>query len=139
MVFARSVNRGGGLHPLIVTTVSMGIGSVALLLTGLAIQGLPRLSAREWAIIAWLAVVNTAVTFTAWNYTLRHLSAAESSTINGTMMIWIPILAVVFLGETITPRELVGLVAAALGTLLVQLRSPAPFLRGSRRAAPDEP
>lgn len=53
-----------------------------------------------------------------------HLTATESSIINGTMLIWIPILAILFLGETITPKEIVGLVITGVGTLLIQLRKP---------------
>lgn len=123
-ILGRGVNRTGEIQPLIVTTISMGVGSVTLLMIGLLTHSFPIISARGWAIIAWLAVVNTAFAFTLWNYTLRTLSATESSIINGTMIIWIPILAIVFLGETITPKELVGLVAVGIGTLFVQLRSP---------------
>jgi len=102
----------------------MGIGAIVLLVVGVAIQGLPALSLRSWAIIAWLAVVNTAVTFTLWNYILRTLSATESSILNGTMLIWIPILAVLFLGERLTTKEIIGLVVAGGGTLIVQVRYP---------------
>jgi drug/metabolite transporter (DMT)-like permease len=69
------------------------------------------------------------VAFTLWNYTLQTLSATESSIINGTMLIWIPILAVVFLDEQVTGKELLGLIAAGIGTLIVQLRSPATLQR----------
>jgi len=132
-ILGRHINRAREIHPLLVTTFSMGFGSIALLVIGLVLQGLPAITGTGWAIIAWLAIVNTALAFTLWNYTLRTLSAAESSIINGTMMIWIPILAVVFLGETVRAKELVGLVAAALGTLAVQLRSPAALLGWLRR------
>jgi drug/metabolite transporter (DMT)-like permease len=37
------------------------------------------------------------------------------------MAVQIPILAVLLLGETITPLELVGLVVVIIGALLVQL------------------
>jgi drug/metabolite transporter (DMT)-like permease len=53
----------------------------------------------------------------------------ESSIINGTMLIWIPILAVIFLGERITEKELIGLALAGIGTLLVQLRRSVILLR----------
>jgi drug/metabolite transporter (DMT)-like permease len=127
-IVGRGVNRTGEIHPLLVTTLSMGVGSLALLAVGVSTQGFPPISPKGWALIAWLAVVNTAFAFTLWNFTLRSLSAIESSMINGTMMIWIPLLAVTFLGETITSRELLGLVAAAIGTLFVQLRSPSTLL-----------
>jgi len=121
-VLGRSINRRATIPPLIVTVISMGIGSLALLAAGAITQGIPPLSLQSWAIIAWLAVVNTAFTFTLWNHTQRTLSAVESSVINNTMMIQIAILAWIFLGESINLREGVGLVLAAVGTFVVQLR-----------------
>jgi drug/metabolite transporter (DMT)-like permease len=123
-ILGRDVNRTGHIPPLVVTIVSMGIGSIALLATGIAAQGLPNVGMRSWAIIAWLAVVNTAFAFTLWNHTLRTLSATESSVINGTMLIWIPVLAVLFLRERVTAKEVFGLAVVAAGTLIVQLRYP---------------
>jgi drug/metabolite transporter (DMT)-like permease len=123
-ILGREVNRSSELHPLTVTVISMGIGSVALLAAAVAADGMPDISLQGWAIIAWLAVVNTALAFTLWNHTLRTLTAMESSIINGTMIIWIPIFAVVFLGERITGKEILGLLAVGAGTLIVQLRHP---------------
>jgi drug/metabolite transporter (DMT)-like permease len=120
-LLGRSVNRSGDLHPLAVTTATMGIGAVCLLVGGIALQGLPPLSIAEWAMIAWLAVVNTALGFTLWNNVQRTLSAVEGSMINNTMMIHIPILAMVFLGEHITEKALLGLILAGAGILAVQL------------------
>ncbi|WP_420632213.1 DMT family transporter [Candidatus Leptofilum sp.] len=120
-VLGRSVNRVGQLRPLTVTTVSMGVGSGLLLIVGVATQGLPALSWQSWAIIGWLAVVNTAFAFTLWNVSLRTLSAMESSIINNTMAVQIPVLAVLFLGEQLNGREVLGLVVAIIGALLVQL------------------
>lgn len=119
-ILGRQVNRTGDLSPLLVTLVSMGIGSGALLVTGIWVQGIPPLSLANWAIIAWLAVVNTAFAFTLWNLTLRTLSAMESSLINNAMLIQIPILAWLFLGETITWQKGVGLLLAGVGIVLVQ-------------------
>lgn len=121
-VLGRHVNRAGHISPLIVTMISMGVGSVALLAAGIVTQGWPALSLSNWAIIGWLALVNTAFAFTLWNITLRTLSAMESSLINNAMLLQIPFLAWLFLGETITGRELVGLALAGVGILMVQLR-----------------
>jgi drug/metabolite transporter (DMT)-like permease len=128
-VLGRELNRSKDLAPLVVTIMSMGIGSIALLLVGVSIQGLPRIGWEGWLIVAWLAIVNTAFAFTLWNFTLRSLSATESSVINGTMLIWIPILAVGFLDEQVTGKEIVGLIVAGLGTLVVQLRYPSMISR----------
>jgi drug/metabolite transporter (DMT)-like permease len=121
-ILGRNINRSGKYHPLVVTVISMGAGSVVLLSTGVLVEGFPAIDSQGWAIIIWLAIVNTAFAFTLWNLTLRTLTAMESSIINSTMMIWIPIFAVLFLGETLTTKEVIGLVAAGLGTLVVQLR-----------------
>lgn len=124
LILGREVNRSSTVSPLVVTVISMGVGGIVLLAAGLSLEGLPTLDLRTWAIIAWLAVVNTAFAFTLMNATLRTLTAMESSIISSTMLIWIPIFAVTFLGERITPKELLGLLLAGLGTVLVQLRRP---------------
>ena len=83
---------------------------------------MPHLQLKDWVIIAWLAVVNTALAFTLWNHTLRTLAAVESSIINSTMLIQIAILAWVFLGERITLQQGAGMILAGLGAVIVQLR-----------------
>lgn len=119
-IVGRSINRSGQVSPLLVTAVSMGVGSVLLLGLGLALEPWTTLSWGDWGLILWLAVVNTAFAFTLWNHTLRTLSAMESSMINNTMLIQITLLAWLFLGETLTWVKIGGLIFAALGTLLVQ-------------------
>jgi drug/metabolite transporter (DMT)-like permease len=121
-LLGRSLNRQGDLHALALTTVTMGIGSLVLLGTGIAAQGIPPLSVGNWLIVGWLALVNTAFAFTLWNHTLRTLSAIESSVINNAMLVQIPILAWLFLGETIGGKAVFGLLLAGLGILAVQLR-----------------
>jgi drug/metabolite transporter (DMT)-like permease len=122
-ILGRSVNRRGDLPPIVVTTISMGIGAFLLVTTGISMQGLPPLHLKHWIIIGWLAVVNTAFAFTLWNRTLRTLTAVESSIINSTMLGQIAVLAWLFLGESLSWQRGVGLLLAALGTLMVHLRS----------------
>lgn len=129
-VLGRYVNRSASLPAAAVTLVSMGVGAFLLLATGLATQGMPELSLRSWAIVVWLAAVNTAFAFTLWNLTLRQLTAMESSIINNTMLIQIAVLAWVFLGENLGVRQVVGLILASAGTLVVQV--------AGRRARPSQ-
>jgi drug/metabolite transporter (DMT)-like permease len=121
-ILGRHINRTGELEPMTVTVVSMGSGGLLLFLGGLVSQGFPRLTLVQWAIILWLAIVNSALAFTLWNATLRVLSAAESSIINNTMLFQIGLLAWIFLGERLSGREMLGMVLAGLGTLVVQVR-----------------
>ena len=92
-----------------------------MLVIGIFTQGMGTLTFSQWAIIGWLAVVNTALAFTLWNKSLQTLTAVESSIINGTMLPQIAILAWIFLDEPLGGKEILGLVFVLLGTLIVQL------------------
>jgi drug/metabolite transporter (DMT)-like permease len=121
-ILGRHINRQGELEPMTVTVVSMGSGGVLLFLGALLAHGFPHLTLTQWAIILWLAIVNSALAFTLWNATLRVVSATESSIINNTMVFQIAVLAWVFLGERLSGAETFGMLLAALGTLAVQIR-----------------
>lgn len=121
-LMGRQANLQSHLSPLTVTFVSMGIGSGLMLLAGGLTQGFGSPSLTDWGIIAWLAVVNTAFAFTLWNNTLRTLTPVESSILNSLMMPQIALLAWLFLGESISPKELCGLALVAAGVLIVQAR-----------------
>lgn len=128
-ILGRDINRLSRHSPLVITVISMGVGSVLLLVGGMAVEPAPTLDLRSWGIVLWLALVNTAFAFTLWNHTLRTLTAMESGIINGTMLIWVALFAVLFLGETISGKEAVGLIAASLGTIIVQVRKSQPIPR----------
>ena len=121
-IIGREVNRSARIHPIVITGISMTIGSALMLVTGILWQGLPPLSAQSIWIIVILAVVNTAVCFTLWNYTQQTLLATESSILNNTMLVYISILAWIFLGEKQSLVEIVGLVLALAGAMLVQIQ-----------------
>jgi drug/metabolite transporter (DMT)-like permease len=125
-ILGRSINRSGIFSPLTVTVTSMGTGAVILLAAALLVEGFPRIDPLGWGIIAWLAVVNTALAFTLWNQTLRTLTAVESSVINNTMLVQIAILAWLFLGEHLSGKEIAGLALAGAGTMIVQLQARRP-------------
>jgi drug/metabolite transporter (DMT)-like permease len=121
-LLGRQVNQASGISPLLVTFVSMGVGAFLLLIVGIASQGLGELHAKQWAIIGWLAIVNTAFAFTLWNHTLRTLTAVESSTLNSTMLPQTILLAWLLLGESLAAKQIIGLVLVGVGVLVVQLR-----------------
>ena len=120
-VFGRSINSRGSLPPIIVTSISMGLGGIVMLLTGIFTQGWGTLDLNNWLIIGWLALVNTAFAFTLWNKTLQTLTAVESSILNGMMLPQIAILAWIFLGETLTIRQIIGIALVGIWTLVVQV------------------
>lgn len=120
-LLGRYINRDESIPALTVTAVSMAFGAAILLSVGVGTQGMPSLSERAWAIVAWLAVVNTAVAFTLWNASLRWLTAVESAAINNTMLPQIALLAWIFLNQRPGSQQLFGLVVVALGIALTQV------------------
>lgn len=103
------------------TAVTMAVGGLALLVAGLALEGWPMLDARGWAIIGWLALVNTALAFTLYNGVLRILTAVESSVIINLLPVMVAAMAWVILGEALAPLQVAGLLLAAGGAALVQV------------------
>jgi drug/metabolite transporter (DMT)-like permease len=116
-VLGRAVNRSLRLSSRVVTTTSMTAGAVALVVVGLAVEGPPRLDPEGWLLVAWMAVVNTALAFTWWNESLRHLSATESSAINNLMLLQIAALAWLLLGEVPGVIQWIGMALVTLGVL----------------------
>lgn len=121
-VLGRNMNKGGKMRPIPLTVISMGMGALLMLTSGAITQGIPVISIKSWGIIVLLAVVNTALSFTVWNYTLQTLTAVESAIINSTMLIQVSLLSWVFLGERVNLQEGMGLVLVALGSYVVQIR-----------------
>lgn len=119
-LLGRFVNRQAKVPPLLVTALSMALGAAVLASVGITREGMPTLSSRAWAIIGWLAVVNTALAFTLWNVSLRRLSALESAAINNTMLIQIAGLAWLFLDEPLGPGEAAGILLVSAGILMTQ-------------------
>ncbi|UCB45581.1 MAG: DMT family transporter [Spirochaetota bacterium] len=121
-ILGRSINREQKLHPLVVTTLSMGFGAFLLLIAGFIKSGFPALSLKNWLIILQLSVLNTALAFTLWNRSLRILHASESSIINNTMLFQVAVLGWIFLDEAMTVRQIIGMVIAGCGAIVAQIR-----------------
>jgi drug/metabolite transporter (DMT)-like permease len=128
VILGRHINHRENLPPVVVTAISMGVGGFVLLAVGLSVDGFPHLTWKLWAIIAWLALVNTAFAFTLWNHTQRTLSAVETSLINNTILVQIALLVWFFLGESVTGKQWLGILLLLLGVALLQLSYRPSFL-----------
>lgn len=117
-LLGRSINRETKLPAVVVTAVSMSVGSILLLAVGITIEGWPSISMRLALIVGWLAVINTAIAFTLWNRSMRVLAAVESAAINNTMLVQIALLAWLFLGESPGPVGALGIATVTLGAFI---------------------
>jgi drug/metabolite transporter (DMT)-like permease len=121
-LLGRHLNQRHTLDAYSVTLISMGFGSLTLLGISLPFSGFPSLSPLNWGALLWLGLINSALAFTLWNLALRSLSALESNLINNTMLIQIALLAFLFLGETVTLLQFIGIALVASGILVAQLK-----------------
>ena len=131
-LLGRGINRDATTAPLVTTTVSMTIGATVLLAAGAGAESWPAMSGQAVAIIAWLAIINTAVAFTLWNFTLRHLTAGESAVVNNAMLPQIGLLGWMFLGEAPGPWQWAGMLLVAAGVVIGQRRGTAGEAAGQR-------
>ena len=122
--------------PLGLTAVAMTAGGFSLLVMALLTEGIPDLSLRAWSLIVWLALVNTALTYTIWTHTQRTLRAVEASALGDLTVILIAVIGWLVLDEALGPVQVAGLLAAVGGVFLVQL---APSLRRRRSTTTPSP
>ncbi len=120
-IIGRAINRKKEFTPIVITGVSMLVGSVALLASGLLLEDVQAISLLSWFYIIWLSVVNTAFAFTLWNRAMQTLRAIDITLINGTMLPQIVILSIIFLGEMPTFLDWIGLALIAVSVLIVQM------------------
>ncbi|MBA4375928.1 MAG: hypothetical protein C0401_07125 [Anaerolinea sp.] len=121
-IIGRKVNRTAHINPIVITAISMSIGSVLMLTSGILWQGFPPLTSKSIWIIVILAVVNTAFCFSVWNFVQQTLTATETTIINSSMLVYIAILAWIFLGEKQSAQGIIGLLLVLTGAMIVQIR-----------------
>lgn len=120
-IIGRAINRQKALPALVVTAVSMLVGSIVLLAAGLLFERVQSMSFLSVFYIVWLSIVNTAIAFTLWNKAMQTIRAVDISIINSTMLPQIVILSIVFLGEMPDLLDWLGLALIALSALLIQI------------------
>lgn len=119
-VLGRSIQRSIRYPSGLVTLISMGAGAAALLIAGLVTEPWPGINATQALLIAWLAVVNTALAFLLWNKVLRRLTATEAGVINNAMLPQIAILSWIFLDEGLVLRQILAIVLVMLSAVSLQ-------------------
>ncbi|MBB2946987.1 putative blue pigment (indigoidine) exporter [Actinoplanes lutulentus] len=96
-------------------------GGLMLTIAAVAVEGTPpRVSGQEFAAFTYVTVVATALAFAAWFTGLRHLTAGTVGLIGLLNPVTGVLLGVVLAGETLSPRQLLGLTLVFAGILLGQ-------------------
>ena len=110
------------LDPFVASLIRFSVASPILL--GICLlrgERFPRLSRREWAVLAFQAAAGSLGYTILLVAGLRHASAADAAVITGLMPVATGSVAVIALGERPGPRLLVAIALATSGAMLVAL------------------
>ena len=124
MVSSRQFLRKEEFKPLHLTALSMFFGAITLFIWALLTERPVEIFLREWAILLWLSLVNTALAFVLWNHALKQMKAFQLSVLQNTMLIQIGILAWIFLAEELTAAKITAMLMVFAGVLIVQTVKP---------------
>jgi drug/metabolite transporter (DMT)-like permease len=113
---ARDFVRKGVVNSTVLTAVPMFVGGGLLMLVA-PVEVMPPLP--ELGIVAWLAIINSALAYMLWNHALKRLQAFEISIVGNLMPIGTALIAPLMLGETVPARAWVGIAVALAGVMLV--------------------
>jgi drug/metabolite transporter (DMT)-like permease len=119
-ILAREVAKDGHVDTLSRTAIPLAIGGGLLLLIAFPLEGLPAMTLNGWAIILFLAFVNTALAYVLYHHTVQVLTALEMNVMLNLCPLGAALLAWFLLGETLTSIQLVGIVIVVSGVTLVQ-------------------
>jgi drug/metabolite transporter (DMT)-like permease len=119
--------------PVGVTGLSMAMGTVVYLgvvWPHVAAAPWSQLSARTWLAILYSAIFALAVAYTIWYAAVRQIGSARTAVYSNLIPLVAMATAVIFLGEPLRARNLIGAAAVLLGVALTRTapaaRSPQP-------------
>lgn len=108
-------------NPLYLTTSAYIFGSIFLLPVAASIEDigtLASLSMKTWAIVLYLGIFCSGITFLLWNYALSRMDSTKASV----FIYLIPIVAMLvgwaFMGETITIYMIIGFALTIIGIFI---------------------
>jgi drug/metabolite transporter (DMT)-like permease len=109
------------IHPFTLLVLRFGLGGLLLLLVQLRKDRgfLKAFTAKDWRSIVFLSIVGVSGHTLLQAYGLLHTTAINTGWIVAIMPIFITMAARFYLGESITPRKIGGIILGFLGIFLV--------------------
>jgi drug/metabolite transporter (DMT)-like permease len=120
-ILSRDVARVGQLDTFALTALPLGLGGGSLLILALSVEGVTFPSWRVWALVAWLASVNTVVAYILYNRSLKILTALEANVAMNLSPFATAMMSFLLLGERLTLIQIAGMVIGIVGVALVQV------------------
>lgn len=121
-ILGRGLARGKRTNTIHLTGIPLGIGGGILLLLAVLLEEWPIFNQKVLLIILWLAIINTAVAYILYNHALKTITALEMNVFLNLSPLGTAALAWLFLGESLTFKELLGVAIVIIGVTLVQVK-----------------
>ncbi|MFV1948521.1 MAG: DMT family transporter [Anaerolineales bacterium] len=108
------------LDTLRLTTLPLLIGGGVSLLLAFTVERLPLITWRGFLIVSWLAIINTAGGYLLYNHALQELTVLEMNMVMNLSPLFTALLGWILLGETLSLRQIIGMLVVIGGVILVQ-------------------
>ena len=119
-VLGRDIAKRRRLDTLTLTALPLAVGGGILLLIAMLLEGIPLASAYSWAIVLWLAIINTASAYLLYNHSLQVLTALEMTVMLSLSPLATAVLGWLLLDEVLATVQIVGMIIVIIGVVLVQ-------------------
>ena len=117
--------------PVGVTGLSMAIGTllyVPLMMPNVLAEDWSAVTARTWIALVYSALFALCVAYTIWYVAVREIGSARTSVYSNIVPIVAMLTAVVFLGERLTARRLLGAACVLVGVALTRVGKSNPVI-----------
>lgn len=114
------------LGPFVLMELRVGLAAAALTLYAAALARTPELRAR-WRQFIVIGTLNAAFPFSLIAIAEIHLTASLAAILNSTTALFAPLVAAVWIGESLVPRQAVGVVSGILGVAVLVGWDPIPL------------
>ncbi len=119
-LLGREIARDQLLDNLTLTALPLGMGGGLLLLMAFPLEGVPSFTVQSVRVVLWLAVINTALAYLAYNHSLQQLTAMEINSILNLTPLGTMLLSWWLLGEQLAPLQVAGMVVMVAGVIVVE-------------------
>jgi len=122
-LLGRGIARDKELDTLRLTTLPLLIGGGISLVLAFVIEGWPIFTSQGLLVVAWLAIINTALGYMLYNHSLKQLTALEMNMVMNLSPLFTALLGWIILGENLSPLQIIGMLVMVSGVVLVQMRA----------------
>ncbi|MFP4321118.1 MAG: DMT family transporter [Anaerolineales bacterium] len=119
-LLGRGIARAGDADTLTLTAVPILIGGVVLLILAMLFEDFPPTTWQGWAVIVWLALVDTALAYILYYRALKTLTALEINVLISLAPLGTAIFGWLLLNEALFFVQIGGMLLILLGVFVVQ-------------------